>query len=71
MRRIARKTGISRSAEASCRSAAGHGPTAKKLAETSPTILTYVNFSLNAAMVFRATPKNPAPAFDSNGAVRN
>jgi hypothetical protein len=69
MRRIARKTGISRSAEVSCRSAAGPGPTAKRLAETNPAILTYVNLSLKQAMHLRRRQKTAATAFNSNGAV--
>jgi hypothetical protein len=43
----------------------------KNLAHTNPTILTYVNFSLKAGEAFGATPKTPAPAFDSDGAVHN
>jgi hypothetical protein len=69
MRRIARKTGIFSLRRRVLPLGGRTCPTAKKLAQTKPTILTYVNFSLNA--VFRATPKTAAPAFDSNGAVGN
>jgi hypothetical protein len=63
MRRIARKTGISGSAEASCR-CGRKWLMAKTLAEIEPAILTYINSAFGAvakipmATLIRASHRN-------------
>jgi hypothetical protein len=46
MRRIARKTGISPSAETSCRDGRNGANQRHELPKSKPAILTYINFSL-------------------------